>query len=163
MFDLRTPLLLIEADSSASALEWAQKLLDDKEPASSKDVGGASVFSRGPFHIYVKGPLMITHLDQVDEDVFIQKLNALSKQPSKALNAELKRVVPWAQVTFSVNLSEVLKALFNVQSEQTDRILGGVWMTRERDRATLSAHIRIPDLKALNQLAIQRSMHLFMR
>ena len=121
------------------------------------------MFSKGSLHIYVRGPLMITHLDRVDEDVLIQKLNALYQQPSKALNAELMRVTPKAQAIFAVNLSDVLKTLFNVQSEQIDRILGGIWMTREQDQATLKAHIRFPDLKALNQLIIQQSMRMFMR
>jgi hypothetical protein len=36
-------------------------------------------------------------------------------------------------------------------------------MTRAQDQATLNAHIRFPDLKALNQLIIQQSMRMFMR
>ena len=161
--DLNTPLLLIETDSSASALKWAPMILSNKGSVTSKEVRGSILFSGGAFQIYVKGPFMITPLNVVAEDVFIKLLDAMPQVPSTELNDIFKRVTPKAQAIFAVNLSDILKTQFNVQSEQVDRILGGLWMTRAQDQATLNAHIRFPDLKALNQLIIQQSMRMFMR
>ena len=161
----REAILFIEMQSAASALHWASSLQNRLGPVQSNQIGDMTLFQarRSGSHSYVKGPFMIFPLDTDHNETSLEHLTALFQRGNQDINADLKRLIPKAQMNFVLNLSEILRRMFNFQSEHVEHILGGLWMTRTDHQATLNAHIHFSDFQILNQFIINYSMKVFMR